>query len=179
MATRGVYQLQKLTIYYCEVGGSSRTLRSYIGSGPLIEWANQNPQVKIEVVKRNNKHPHIRADYLTSPKDRNLHQISVKNFETHEDITHVMDQLKNRSGRKIKRITNPVITQTPSIQGVWTPFLNLSDEPPFDVTLVGTPDPPPKKQIRLRGGTYLQPDHPKYSKYRNNDRMRNWHEDPR
>ena len=123
MATRGIVQLQTLTLKYCEYGGSSRALREYLANGRLAEWAARNPTVAVEVKVRNGHHPLVQADYLTG---RNiLHQVSVKNYEKWQDVQEVCQMLANRSGRKITKITQPVLTDTPSIQGVWTPFLNL------------------------------------------------------
>lgn len=134
MATRGVFQLRRLRLYYCEIGGSSRAMREYLGNGKLVEWATERPHIQIEVLRRNGNHPYIGADYLSNGKTQ--HQISVKNAESWEKVEDVMNQLANRSGRKIKKITKDVITQTPSIQGVWTPFLNLQHEPTFGIQII-------------------------------------------
>ena len=142
MATRGIYQLTKLSLYYCEVGGSSRSLREYIGNGQLVSWAARHPHLTIEVKRNNGHHPVIHADYLTNSKQI-LHQVSVKNYESWEHVEEVVQMLSNRSGRKITKITKPVLTDTPSVQGVWTPFLNLQHEPAFDVNIV---DPTQDKQ---------------------------------
>mmetsp|Transcript_13125 Transcript_13125/g.18578 ORF Transcript_13125/g.18578 Transcript_13125/m.18578 type:complete len:137 (-) Transcript_13125:62-472(-) len=120
MATRGVWQLSKLRVVYCEHGGSSRNVREFIQSGRIVEWARENPQVNIVVQIRNSKHPYIQGNYLTGK----THEIGVKN-EPIETIYKAMDQLKNRSGRKIKKLGKPVRTETPSVQGVWTPMLGL------------------------------------------------------
>lgn len=123
MATRGVFQLKRLSVYYCEHGGSSRSIREFIANGRLSEWAAAHPHVDIHVNRRNGKHPYVHGDYKTAAA---VHQVSVKNSSLN-DIEDVLDMLHNRSGRKITKITKPVLTDTPSIQGVWTPFLNLSD----------------------------------------------------
>jgi large subunit ribosomal protein L43 len=121
MATRGVYQLQKLTLRYCEHGGSSRSVREIISSGTLSEWATNHPHVQVHVVVRNGKHPYVEGEYLNRAK----HQVGVKNRPV-QYVVGVCDMLHNRSGRKIKKMVNPVITATPSVQGVWTPFLDLA-----------------------------------------------------
>mmetsp|Transcript_26425 Transcript_26425/g.30240 ORF Transcript_26425/g.30240 Transcript_26425/m.30240 type:complete len:136 (-) Transcript_26425:221-628(-) len=122
MATRGIYQLQKLSIVYCEHGGSSRAVRSFISSGRIVDWAERHPFINIEVQSRNGNHPFIKGEYLTGK----FKQVGVKNEDT-EFLYKTMDMLKNSSGRKIKKLGNPVVTQTPSIQGVWTPFLDLRE----------------------------------------------------
>ena len=134
MATRGIFQLKTLKIFYCEHGGSSRVVRDFLSSGRIINWALDNPQIQVEVKIRNGKHPFVEGEYVSGkPK-----QIGVKN-EDMKRIYQVMDMLKNSSGRKMTRLNRPVITQTPSVQGVWTPMLNLQDVQ-FDIQMVpGTP----------------------------------------
>jgi large subunit ribosomal protein L43 len=126
MATRGVFQLTKLHLYYCEHGGSSRAIRDYLTNGRLMAWAREHPCVDIEIKVRNGKHPYVQGEYKTSSPS--LHQISVKNVDSWRQIEEVCKLLHDRTGRKITKITTPVLTDTPSIQGVWTPFLNLTDE---------------------------------------------------
>jgi hypothetical protein len=170
MATRGVNQLLKLSINYCEYGGSSAAVRECLRRGIFIQWAEKYPHVQIYVQRRNGNHPFIAAEYVTTkidpciinnnsnslegktkeekkhlkhypqpnqPQHRGIasHQITVKNAPHTRDIVQVMDMLRNRSARKITKITTPVLSDTPSIQGVWTPFLNLSNEPPFVITI--------------------------------------------
>lgn len=52
---------------------------------------------------------------------------SVKN-EPIKRISKVIQMLNDSSGRKMNRIDGPVQTQTPSVQGIWTPFLDVSDK---------------------------------------------------
>lgn len=130
MATRGVFQLTKLVITYSEVGGSSRAVREYLSNGKLTAWAAAHPHIDIEVKVKNGKHPFIEADYRTKAAS---HQVSVKNVDNWREVESVCIMLCNRSGRKIKKITTPVLTDTPSIQGIWTPFLNLNEMPQFKV----------------------------------------------
>lgn len=120
MATRGVKQLTKLTLSYCEHGGSSRTIREFISSGRVIDFARENPTVEVSVKPRNGHHPFILGHYRTGRSK----QISVKNEELAR-LYKVIEMLNNSSGRKITKITKPILTQTPSIQGVWTPMLDI------------------------------------------------------
>lgn len=131
MATRGVFQLSKLSVVYCEYGGSSRTVRDFISSGRIIDWAKEHPHIDIELKVRNGKHPFVQGNYLTGPSK----QVTIKNEDVAQIYT-VMDMMKNQSGRKIKRFNRPVITQTPSIQGVWTPMLALESAADFKIHVV-------------------------------------------
>jgi large subunit ribosomal protein L43 len=133
MATRGLKQLTRLKLYYCEYGGSSKAVREYLANGRLAAWATKYPDVEIDVTPRNGKHPFVEGEYRTRAAS---HQISVKNYEKWRHVEEVMDVLRNRSGRKITKITTPVLTDTPSIQGVWTPFLNLQNIQSFRVQIV-------------------------------------------
>lgn len=140
MATRGVVQLQKLVLTYCEHGGSSRAVRDVIASGQLSQWAIDHPHVQIHAQVRNGKHPFVEGSYINRAK----HQVGVKN-RSPQDVLGVCDLLHNRSGRKIKKVTVPVVTATPSIQGVWTPFLDLTSTR-FPVEIVGASDEPQQHQ---------------------------------
>jgi large subunit ribosomal protein L43 len=134
MATRGVFQLGQLTLHYCEVGGSSRAVREYLGNGKLVVWAQNHPHVQINVQPRNGHHPYVHAQYHT--RNKSIHQVSVKNVDNWEQVESVMEMLSNRSGRKITKLTRPVLTDSPSVQGVWTPFLDLYQQPSFKVEFV-------------------------------------------
>ncbi|KAG7341189.1 mitochondrial ribosomal protein L51 / S25 / CI-B8 domain containing protein [Nitzschia inconspicua] len=146
MATRGVFQCKKLTVFYCEHGGSSQAVRDYLQSKRLIEWAKARPTVQIQVRVRNGKHPFVKAEYLSAPisgKRPDLgpiaHQISVKNKQHNYSLQAVEDtltQLYNKSGRKMVKFTKPIYSQTPSVQGIWTPSLDLHLQPPFHMKFV-------------------------------------------
>ena len=136
MATRGVTQLLKLKLFYSDTGGSSRSVRKFI-STQLVDWCHAHPETQVEVIRKNRRHPYIEGEYLTTGlKHTNQHQICVKNVDTSQEIANVCDMLANRSGRKITKIVAPVLTDTPSIQGVWTPYLNLQHEPNFPVSII-------------------------------------------
>mmetsp|Transcript_34247 Transcript_34247/g.50343 ORF Transcript_34247/g.50343 Transcript_34247/m.50343 type:complete len:133 (+) Transcript_34247:52-450(+) len=122
MATRGVKQLLKLRLCYCEVGGSSRNVREYISSGKVVEFAKENPTVSVIVQTRNGKHPMVKGHYITG-YDK---QICVKN-EPIKRIDTVVNMLNNSSGRKMKKFGSPVKTVKPSVQGVWTPYLDIAE----------------------------------------------------
>jgi hypothetical protein len=170
MATRGVFQCQKLTLRYCEYGGSSRAVRDYLSSGRLVDWATSRPSVEIKVKVQNGKHPIVTGDYVTKAVSNKsiggnmtgkqskpvIHQICLKSkgghgqgngnnaSDNHDNLITVinfdkkvnktnganpiedaLNLLYNKSGRKMKKFTKPIYTDTPSIQGVWTPSLDL------------------------------------------------------
>mmetsp|Transcript_18177 Transcript_18177/g.29804 ORF Transcript_18177/g.29804 Transcript_18177/m.29804 type:complete len:140 (+) Transcript_18177:146-565(+) len=138
MATRGIQQLQKLRIRYCEHGGSSSTIRQYLQQSPtsptnhLFQFATSHPSIQIIIKPRNGHHPYIQGEYLTGSSK----QICVKNC-SEARIKEVMSMLVNTSGRKITRLGGLAVRgDCVSVQGVWTPMLNLGKEESFDVKIV-------------------------------------------
>jgi large subunit ribosomal protein L43 len=125
MATRGIKQLKHLHIVYCEHGGSSSNIRQYISShtSKIITFCQSNPTVQVLTKLRNGKHPYIKADYVTGYSK----QVCIKN-EPVGRITKVIQMLNDSSGRKITKIGGPIKTQTPSVQGVWTPMLDIANK---------------------------------------------------
>mmetsp|Transcript_23599 Transcript_23599/g.27844 ORF Transcript_23599/g.27844 Transcript_23599/m.27844 type:complete len:133 (+) Transcript_23599:53-451(+) len=121
MATRGVKQLLKLRLVYCEHGGSSRSIREYLSSGKIVDFATVNPSVKVIAQLRNGKHPYVKAEYLTG-SDK---QVCIKN-ESLERIERVVQMLNDTSGRKITKIGGPIRSLKPTVQGVWTPMLDIA-----------------------------------------------------
>jgi large subunit ribosomal protein L43 len=150
MATRGVFQCKKLTIFYCEHGGSSHAVRDYLQSKQLLQWAKDRPSVEIQVRVRNGKHPYIKAEYLSAPISGKrpdlgsiIHQICIKNKQHNYSLQAIEDTLTklfNKSGRKMTKFTKPIYTQSPSVQGVWTPSLDLHLQPNFEMKFVGGDD---------------------------------------
>ena len=63
MATRGVWQLKKLTIRYCEHGGSSRHTRDIVKDSRFLEFVKENPQVEFHTEIKNGRHPIVIGDY--------------------------------------------------------------------------------------------------------------------
>lgn len=50
-------------------------------------------------------------------------------------IKRVVQMLNDSSGRKITKIGGPIKTQTPSVQGVWTPMLDIANKK-FQIDLI-------------------------------------------
>mmetsp|Transcript_18681 Transcript_18681/g.37887 ORF Transcript_18681/g.37887 Transcript_18681/m.37887 type:complete len:136 (-) Transcript_18681:302-709(-) len=132
MATRGLRQLKVLRFTYCERSGSSASMREYISSGKIVEYARSHPDVTVVTRLRNGygRHPFVLAEYRTGCSK----QIGVKN-ESVRRIEKVVEMLTNTSGRKIKKLGGPVRTQTPSVQGIWTPMLDIAGDE-FNIELV-------------------------------------------
>ncbi|ETV94190.1 hypothetical protein H310_11896 [Aphanomyces invadans] len=129
MATRGVWQLQKLTIRYCQYGGSSKNVREMLKDSRFLSFVNENPQVSFATEVKSNKHPILIGEYITNEKK----VCDVKN----QDIPFVLSQMqrmRDTSGRKMTKINAPVISKRPTIQGIWQPETqDMFDQMTFQV----------------------------------------------
>lgn len=118
MAVNGVWQLERLTVNYCNWGGSSAGVRSFLAGG-LVGFAEANPNLKIVArAVKGNKHPHAVAVYRNGTRQ----QMSLRNLEGRE-IDAVLRRLRDRTGRKmasLKRWHSPKLA-VPSVQGEWRP----------------------------------------------------------
>ncbi len=68
-----------------------------------------------------------------------VHQICVKTKQhdySQQKVEDALTKLYNKSGRKMTKFTKPVYTQAPSIQGVWTPSLDLHTQPKFNMKII-------------------------------------------
>lgn len=95
MATRGVFQLRKLTVKYCEYGGSSKGARGFIRHR-IVEFANKTPAAEVVTELRPGHHPYIAGEYETGESK----SIGVKNITPSEIMDYAMT-LRNSSGRKV------------------------------------------------------------------------------
>lgn len=47
MCSRGVFQLQKLSLYFCDYGGSSAGIRELLTSNKFKNFLATNPHIKL------------------------------------------------------------------------------------------------------------------------------------
>ena len=95
MATRGVFQLRKLTVKYCDHSGSSRGAREFIRHR-IVEFAKNTPAAEVATELRPGQHPYIIGDYVTGEAKT----IGVKNIDPAEIMNYAL-MLRNSSGRKV------------------------------------------------------------------------------
>mmetsp|Transcript_13435 Transcript_13435/g.18378 ORF Transcript_13435/g.18378 Transcript_13435/m.18378 type:complete len:120 (-) Transcript_13435:224-583(-) len=119
MSLRGVWQLTNLTLHYCRIGGSSRGMRDFIES-ELPKFREANPQLNVKVKQKNGHHPVLYGEFVHG----NTKEVTVRN----EDIAEIQRQinfLRNQYGMPVVKLKTRNRTKRPSIQGMWTPELNL------------------------------------------------------
>ncbi|KAH6558210.1 hypothetical protein KP509_1Z073600 [Ceratopteris richardii] len=118
MALRGVWQLKKLQVAYCDFSGSSKGVRRFI-ERELPAFKEQNPQLEVETQLIRGKHPFLKGFYVNQ-KDR---VVGVKNLESKEILLQAT-RLRSCLGRKVNKLKTRVLTHYPSVQGTWKPDLN-------------------------------------------------------
>ena len=64
MSVQGTWQLKEVVLRYCRVGGSSRGVREFLGTGGgLVAWARANPHVAVRAEQLANRHPVVFGAY--------------------------------------------------------------------------------------------------------------------
>eukprot|EP01027_Heterolobosea_sp_BB2_P003104 GEZU01004701.1.p2 GENE.GEZU01004701.1~~GEZU01004701.1.p2 ORF type:complete len:151 (+),score=20.81 GEZU01004701.1:48-455(+) len=117
MSRNGVFQLRKIIINYCDIGGSSRGVREYINT-ELFKFAEKNPQIQFEVKLRRGHHPYVAGEYVHGK----VHTHPLQNVSA-ETVAEKLLMLRNQWGTKAKKMLYGKKTRNPSIQGEWNPLL--------------------------------------------------------
>lgn len=117
-AGRYICQLKRMTIKFCKNHGSCNGLREYIEKD-LMDFVRENPGVVVYLKPRYISIPSITAEYLNG-------QTAYESFprKSRDEIVKWVEYLRMRSGLPIARYIKHQQTYHPSIQGVWTPYVN-------------------------------------------------------
>ena len=87
MCSRGVYQLKKLSLFFCDWGGSSQGVRDLLTSKTLKEFINTHPHIEFEFIRKRNYHPYVSSTYINGYiKDVPLRALEAK--EVLNQLTH-------------------------------------------------------------------------------------------
>ena len=116
MATRGVFQLSKLRIHYCDIGGSSRGVRDFIRQH-IVKFANETPAAEIQTVMKRGRHPFLFGEYL----DGTHKMITVKNL-TPQEIEDYAMMLKNSSSGRVRIFVVVILLFSDQVASSWMRF---------------------------------------------------------
>ncbi|AGO10220.1 AaceriAEL321Cp [[Ashbya] aceris (nom. inval.)] len=113
-----IFPCKKITLQYCNWGGSSQGLRDFLTSKRLVKWAEKYPQIQFEVVKKAG-HPVLKAEYINGLNKA----ICVRNL----NVDHVEQKLKllrESSGAQLRHYPKNanVLSLNQSVRGVWSPL---------------------------------------------------------
>ncbi|KAJ2356740.1 39S ribosomal protein L51, mitochondrial [Coemansia erecta] len=111
-----VFPCRKLVFNYCERSGSSKSMMEYLQT-EAVRFAQMNPQIEVIVQPRPSKHPIIRALYTNGQqKTKCVRKCSV------DEIPEVVKSLRDHSGVRLRRWNRYVVSDTPSVRGIYSPF---------------------------------------------------------
>lgn len=118
VGSRYVCQLQRLTIQMCKEFRTSFGTREWI-SNDLIKFARENPSVVVYVQPRRHRPPNLIGEYLNGERQ----WIPLSNCHR-EHVNWWIQSLLTRQGDPQWRLIKRMHSDSPSIQGIWTPFTN-------------------------------------------------------
>lgn len=113
-----VFPCSKITLQFCNWGGSSQGMRDFLVSKRLSKLSQDLPHVQFEVLRKSG-HPLLRAQY-TNGREK---VVCVRNLNV-DNVENKLKLLKDSSGDILhKRSSNHnVESLNSSVRGVWSPF---------------------------------------------------------
>ncbi|QLQ78821.1 hypothetical protein HG537_0B01690 [Torulaspora globosa] len=113
-----VFPCKKITLQYCNWGGSSQGMREFLTSKRLEKLGTQYPFIQFEVLRKSG-HPLLRAQYNNGREK----VICVKNLNI-DNVENKLKLLKDSSGDILRRRAqnDNVESLNKSVRGVWSPI---------------------------------------------------------
>ncbi|XP_046358488.1 39S ribosomal protein L43, mitochondrial-like [Haliotis rufescens] len=119
---RYVCQLQRLTVSFCKSHGDSRGARDFV-ENHMLDFTKKNPGTVVYLKPRRHRNPRLVAEYLNGRTET----LNIRNMPQ-DEICKWVEHFRTRSGVQVVRLRKQWHTETPSIQGVWSPFTNRDSE---------------------------------------------------
>ncbi|CCE64934.1 hypothetical protein TPHA_0J01120 [Tetrapisispora phaffii CBS 4417] len=113
-----VFPVKKITLQYCNWGGSSDGIRKFLVSSRLDKFAEKYPHIEFNILRKPG-HPILRGEY-TNGREK---VICVRNLNPN-DVENKLVLLKNSSGNILQKLTrnDNVKSLNSSVRGVWSPL---------------------------------------------------------
>lgn len=122
LARNGVHSYlvpcNKITVQYCNWGGSSQGVRDILTNGKLNSFAKENASIFIEIVKKSG-HPKLIFNYSNSQLGTN--EVDVKNLKFPE-VLKKLNEYSQRSGNELFKYNHKVMSNNESVRGIWSPL---------------------------------------------------------
>lgn len=106
----------KISLQYCNWGGSSNGLRDLLKSGELNQLAAQKKGTMFEIIKRAG-HPKLAFHYNNSK----VEEINIANLNN-KQIVNKIEEYSQRSGDKLFKYNHKVMSINDSVRGIWSPM---------------------------------------------------------
>lgn len=111
-----VLPCKRITLTYCNFGGSSVGMRDFLRH-KLDKIAKAHPEIEFKVVEKPGQHPVLFGEYASDLSK----QICVRKWNM-DVIENKLNLIINSSGKKLSKPKQSVISQNPSVRGIWSPF---------------------------------------------------------
>lgn len=106
----------KITIQYCNWGGSSRGIRELLTKGSINNFALNNSGIFIEVLKKSG-HPVLKFNYNNDAEQ----VVDIKN-KSFSEINTLLNDYSQRTGKDLKKFNHKVVSENESVRGIWSPL---------------------------------------------------------
>lgn len=111
-----VLPCHKVSVQYCNHGGSSSGIRELLASGSLNSVAKDKSKIFFDITKQKG-HPKLVFHY----NNDQINQISIANLQPRE-ILNKIDEFSQSSGNKLFKWNHKVLSINESVRGVWSPL---------------------------------------------------------
>ncbi|KAG7196058.1 39S ribosomal protein L51, mitochondrial [Scheffersomyces spartinae] len=106
----------KITIQYCNWGGSSNGVRQLLSNGKLNNLALENREIMFNIVKQKG-HPRLTFHY----NNDSVKEIECRN-NTDGEILKKLKEYSQNSGNKLFKYNHKVLSINDSVRGIWSPM---------------------------------------------------------
>ncbi|ODV68866.1 hypothetical protein HYPBUDRAFT_147398 [Hyphopichia burtonii NRRL Y-1933] len=111
-----VVPCHRVTVQYCNWGGSSNGVRELLKSGKLNKVASTKPQIVFDIVKRSG-HPQLKFHYNNDV----VKDVDVRNLKDSEVLKKLHEHSQS-SGNPLYKYNHKVKSVNESVRGIWSPL---------------------------------------------------------